>query len=83
MTPEPATNSTSFDQYAEEYDSALARGISVSGEDKMYFARGRVDWTRKVLDKLGEKTQTILDFGCGTGSSIPLFLNWPGVNLVI
>jgi trans-aconitate methyltransferase len=24
-----------------------------------------------------------MDFGCGTGTSIPLFLNWPGVNLVI
>jgi SAM-dependent methyltransferase len=83
MTPEPATDPTSFDQYAQDYDSALARGISVSGEDKMYFARGRVDWTRKVLDKLGEKPQTILDFGCGTGSSIPLFLQWEGVQSII
>src|SRR5688572_26350069 len=71
MKSEPATNPPSFDTYADEYDAALTKGISVSGEDKMYFARGRVDWTKRVLDKLGEKPQTIMDFGCGTGASIP------------
>jgi len=83
MSTQPAANPPSFDQYAADYDSALAKGISISGEDKMYFARGRVDWTRRVLQKLNEHPQSILDFGCGTGTSVPLFLNWPGVNLVI
>src|SRR3954468_15194441 len=73
MTQESPAN-PSFDQYADEYDVALAKAISVSGEDKMYFARGRVDWTKRVLEILGEKPATIMDFGCGTGSSIPLFL---------
>ena len=31
-----------FDKYADDYDAALAEGLSVSGEDKDYFARGRV-----------------------------------------
>ena len=83
MTQQPSANPSSFDQYADEYDAALAKGIAVSGEDKLYFARGRVDWTKKVLDKLGERPATIMDFGCGTGTSIPLFLDWPGVKLVI
>jgi SAM-dependent methyltransferase len=83
MTQQSSAKPSSFDTYADDYDAALARGISVSGEDKMYFARGRVDWTKKVLDKLGEKPATIMDFGCGTGASIPLFLNWPGVTQVI
>jgi SAM-dependent methyltransferase len=82
MTQQSPAN-PSFDQYADDYDAALAKGISVSGEDKMYFACGRVDWTKRVLDKLGQKPATIMDFGCGTGTSIPLFLQWPGVNLVI
>ena len=60
MSSEPLSNPAAFDQYADDYDSALARGISVSGEDKMYFARGRVDWTKKVLEKLGEKPATIM-----------------------
>jgi len=83
MNSQPSANPSSFDEYAEDYDSALAKGISVSGEDKMYFARGRVDWTKKVLDQLGEKPATIMDFGCGTGASIPLFLEWPLVTQVI
>src|SRR6476619_2304625 len=83
MNAQPASNPTAFDEYAGDYDSALAKGISVSGEDKMYFARGRVDWTKKVLDQLGAKPATIMDFGCGTGTSIPLFLEWPGVLQVI
>src|SRR5207237_2095711 len=82
MTQQSPAN-PSFDQYADDYDAALAKGISVSGEDKLYFARGRVDWTKRVLHKLGQKPATIMDFGCGTGTSIPLFLQWPGVNLVI
>src|SRR4051812_46100453 len=80
---EPSTNQTAFDQFAGDYDTALAQGLSVSGEDKMYFARGRVDWTKRILDKLGEKPATIMDFGCGTGTSIPLFLEWPGIVQVI
>jgi hypothetical protein len=34
---------TEFDAYAAEYDEVLARGISISGEDKNYFARCRID----------------------------------------
>jgi hypothetical protein len=33
---------TEFDAYAATYDAALAQGISISGEDKNYFARGRI-----------------------------------------
>lgn len=33
-----------FDQYAAEYDAALARGLSLPGEDKSYFAEGRIAW---------------------------------------
>ena len=83
MTQPTPTNESAFDQFAGDYDTALAKGISISGEDKMYFARGRVDWTRRILTKLNEHPQTILDFGCGTGTSIPLFLQWPDVKQVI
>jgi SAM-dependent methyltransferase len=63
-----------FDSYASEYDDALAQGISVSGEDKDYFARGRVAWVMKCLKARGEMPQRALDFGCGTGTSIPLLI---------
>lgn len=60
-----------FDAYAEDYDAALDRGISVSGEDKDYFARGRLLWTSRRLRALGVEARRVLDFGCGTGSAVP------------
>ena len=33
-----------FDDYATNYDSALNRGLSLSGEPKEYFAHQRVRW---------------------------------------
>jgi SAM-dependent methyltransferase len=67
--------STEFDKYAVEYDAVLARGISISGEGKDYFARGRVAWLARCLSNLDERPRTAMDFGCGTGSSIPSLLN--------
>jgi SAM-dependent methyltransferase len=58
-----------FDGYAAHYDTALATGISVSGEDKLYFARGRIAWLVKRLRQLSEQPRSVLDFGCGTGSA--------------
>lgn len=60
-----------FDAYAKNYDAALAQGISVSGEGKDFFARGRIEWLAKCFKKLGFKPTSILDFGCGTGSAAP------------
>lgn len=64
-----------FDQYAGSYDAALARGLSVSGEDKDYFARRRVAWLAQRLRPLHISITTILDFGCGTGGSARHLLN--------
>src|SRR5690348_5269812 len=62
-----------FDEYADDYDEALARGLSASGEDKDYFARGRIAWLAARLRELDIDVDSILDFGCGTGSSTPFF----------
>jgi SAM-dependent methyltransferase len=64
-----------FDRYATEYDDALAQGISVSGEDKIYFARGRIAWLGGCLQRLGWQPQAALDFGCGTGSATPFLFD--------
>lgn len=61
-----------FDRYATSYDEALTRGIAVSGEDKEFFARGRITWLARCLHQLGEQPQRVLDFGCGTGNASPL-----------
>jgi len=68
VTREPANSEPAFDAYATDYDRALAQGIAVSGEDKEYFAAGRVRWLAQRLKELGEHPRNILDFGCGTGT---------------
>ena len=60
-----------FDAVADDYDAALAQGIAVSGEDKNFFARGRVEWLGRCLTERGAPSQTVIDYGCGTGSATP------------
>jgi SAM-dependent methyltransferase len=62
-----------FDAFADDYDAALNKGLSVSGEDKNYFARGRLAWLRRRLDRIGLRVTGAMDFGCGTGSATPSF----------
>src|ERR1035438_8671356 len=61
-----------FDQYAGDYDGALAQGLSVSGENSEFFARGRIAWLAKILSEKYLSPKTALDFGCGTGQAAPL-----------
>lgn len=69
-------NEAEFDRYAEQYDAALAQGLAVSGEDKNFFARGRVAFLAACLARLStEAPQSVLDFGCGTGSATPFLLD--------
>ena len=74
-TLDPAVNAE-FDEYADDYETALNRGISVSGENKDYFAENRIKFLGKLLkSKMVPASPRVLDFGCGTGSSTPYFLD--------
>ena len=73
----------SFDQYAAEYDSALGQGLSVSGENKDYFARRRIEWLRDRLPKDLTSLDHVMDYGCGTGSSAPLLIDILGANAIV
>jgi SAM-dependent methyltransferase len=70
-----------FDEFAGEYDEALHRGVSISGENKDYFARGRVEWLRRCLPDV--HPDSILDYGCGTGGSAPLLREVFGARAVL
>jgi SAM-dependent methyltransferase len=72
-----------FDQYADEYHTDLARSISVSGEDQSFFAQGRIDWLKKSLGETLGTPGAIMDYGAGTGTSVPFLLNLPGAQSVI
>ncbi len=63
-----------FDEYAAAYEQALADAIAPSGESREYFAEGRVLWLKRCLAELGAPVETILDFGCGDGSTTPILL---------
>ena len=61
-----------FDRYADDYDANLAAALEVSGEDRNFFAKGRVALLSQCLRKLSEKPRFALDFGCGDGSTAPV-----------
>ncbi len=67
------TEPTHFDEYSENYDAALNEGISATGEVKDYFARRRVEWLARSLQSLSEQPKSVMDYGCGDGSTTPLF----------
>lgn len=72
-----------FDVFAEEYDETLNRALSVSGEDKNYFARNRINWLGRWLNWCEVRPNRVLDYGCGTGTAIPLLCDSLGANQVI
>lgn len=78
-----ADSNESFDQYAAEYDCALNQGLSISGENKDYFARKRIEWLRDRLLPDLASLDLIMDYGCGIGSSSPLLIDILGAKAIV
>ena len=72
-----------FDEHRDDYEEVLNRGLAVSGETTAYFARRRVEWLARCLARLGERPAAVLDYGCGHGTSTPLFLELLGASRVL
>ena len=83
MTIQDSFNNTDFDEFFSDYDVALAHGLSVSGEDKDYFARGRIAWLADRLQQLLQQPKAVMDFGCGTGSATPFLFDLIGTQSVV
>lgn len=60
-----------FDAVATDYDAQLNRGLRLSGEPKEFFAQERVGWTKRLAGD-GPSGGRVLDFGCGTGTALPM-----------
>ena len=55
-----------FDDYADDYNRLLERGVALSGEGAGYFADYKA---RYLAERVAEKeTVKILDYGCGVGN---------------
>lgn len=66
----------------EEYEAMLKKGIGLTGNDKHFFIRGRLDLVEKKTS-LKDSPKRILDFGCGTGAtSENLRLRFPESEIV-
>jgi SAM-dependent methyltransferase len=61
-----------FDQFAETYDDRLNDALAASGENKEFFARGRVHWLARCLQEFQQGSRSVLDYGCGTGDTTVL-----------
>ncbi len=78
MTAEPQ-----FDTFANSYDEELNQALAATGEDKDYFASGRVRMLQGRLKKLSEPPQSILDYGCGIGDTCLLLQQAFGAKSVV
>jgi trans-aconitate methyltransferase len=73
-----------FDRFHSDYDAVLGRGLAATGEDRSYFARGRVAFLGRCLREVGRRPPlSVLDFGCGTGAATPFFFEALGVERVL
>ncbi len=78
-----AVTSNEFDQWCEEYDTAMQMGLGLTGETREYFARCRMQWLHGRLRARRLKIETALDFGCGVGSGTPWFFETLGIRQLI
>jgi hypothetical protein len=49
-----------FDEYAASYELALSSAIAPSGENREYFAEGRLKWLQRCLQERKESPCSVL-----------------------
>jgi SAM-dependent methyltransferase len=77
------SSSPQFDKYADTYDAELDQALAVTGEDKNYFALGRVRSLKQSLQQLGEQPSFAIDYGCGLGGTSALLRKIFSLDLVV
>lgn len=83
MNQPPSFHNPEFDDFAENYDESLRKGLAVSGESKEFFAQGRIDWLKRNLESLNFEPARAIDFGCGTGTATPYLMSIPGASSLL
>lgn len=67
-------NEAEFDQFADEYHAMHTKGIAASGEGPEYFSEYKIKDIAKAVSRPDGTTAAglkLLDFGAGTGNSVP------------
>lgn len=72
--PRPAR--AEFDNMAEDYYAQHKANIALSGEGPEYFAEYKIADLAGLVEKRSLACRDILDFGSGTGNSIPYFRSY-------
>ena len=67
-----APEQPSFDAYASDYEGALNRGLSLTGESRDFYARRRVEIMHDTCKRIQLQVTSVCDYGCGTGDTVPL-----------
>ncbi len=65
------------------YDADLKRGLQLSGENKEFFARGRLAVLARTMEDNGTPPPTrILDYGCAAGETTQMLAaHWPAARI--
>jgi trans-aconitate methyltransferase len=82
MSPASESSGTeTFDAFVESYEEACARGLSLSGESRDFFAQQRVAHTKRLCAG-APRAGRVVDFGCGLGHSTPYLADaFPGARI--
>jgi SAM-dependent methyltransferase len=65
-------NKPEFDKFARDYEALLKPWLKIAGASREYFARSRLNWLSYLLGDQEIVPRRVMDFGCGTGISLPL-----------
>ncbi|MCP5521029.1 MAG: methyltransferase domain-containing protein [Verrucomicrobiales bacterium] len=74
---------TAFDRVARDYDAELNRGLALTGETRDFYARRRIAFLQACLARQNSRPRLVMDYGCGTGDTVPLLAGLPGVERVV
>jgi SAM-dependent methyltransferase len=61
-----------FDKSARNYEALFNPWLKIAGAPREYFAQSRLKWLSYLLHEQQIAPKRMMDFGCGTGISLPL-----------
>ena len=72
-----------FDKFARDYEALFKGWLKIAGGSREFFALRRLHWLSELLRGQQLTPIRVMDFGCGTGISLPLLADILGAEQVI